>query len=57
MPSHMAFFARFSSGLAFYALFLFAGCPPPSFSLRPFVLGLVLLISIVADFAGKGNDG
>ena len=25
VPSHMAFFARFSSGLAFYALFLFAG--------------------------------
>lgn len=25
VPSHMAFFARFSSGLAFYTLFLFAG--------------------------------
>ena len=35
VPSHMAFFARFSSGLAFVRFF----------SLRSFVLGLVLLIS------------
>ena len=35
VPSHMAFFARFSSGLSFVRFF----------SLRSFVLGLVLLIS------------
>ena len=45
----------FLSGLLFMRFFSLPGDPPPSFSLRPFVLGLVLLIAYLEQNIQKCN--